>query len=511
MIVFESAPRTHRLRNALALNRDLGLAWAEEENRTMIRRRRKPTSLRIESLESRTLLTYTATISIMAPNKSVDVVPNPGQAVTPAIFQVSEIPTGYAASAQVMETVSPSNAPLPSMFTSNGAFASGSYVTLGGNSPTTITINPPTSSPNNVDETVTLTLSNASGCTAAGYYNWTVGKSTDSITFHFPPVKQQTHFCDPSPVGLTESAGSGNATPSGTSDAGVAYGDGGVSPRSPSLLESNGFGSIPFGVNLGWTNLPGFGEGSTPGYAADGSIFGIGMIASDLPSLEADVNGGLIALGDAGNAIFFGYNDSVYTPQLYSQDTLAVAVDNANNFKFTQTDGTVVEYYGFGSSIPVAQRGQLDYYTDPGGNSTSTTYNSNGQLMSVGRASGGASEVYSYNYVGGSGVNAGLVSNVALMRTPAGGSSYKVQQVAFTYYSGTYTGSDTSGNAGDLKNRDPGDQQWRGDRHYLLPLLHPDRQYLWIRRRFEISVRPSVIRPPRHGQGRSDGFDKYIR
>ena len=141
-----------------------------------------------------------------------------------------------------------------------------------------------------------------------------------------------------------------------------------------------------------------------------------------------------MAVGDAGNAIFFTYNGSTYSPQFYSLD--ALAADGSGGYKLTQTDGTVIDYYGFGGSIPAAQQGKLDSYTDAEGHATTTTYNASGQLTALQRTDGTTTESYAYSYVA-SGVDAGQVSNVALQRGPSGGTLATVQQVAFAYYDGT--------------------------------------------------------------------------
>jgi RHS repeat-associated protein len=431
------------------------MARTAEKDRAMSRRRtpisrRRPSSLpRLELLEPRTLLTF-GSISINAPVTSIKTTAVP---TVQAIYNIAAVPSGYNAYATVIETVSPSTATLPTMKYGSTTISSGSSVLAGSTaSPAVISLLGPTATPNNVDETVTLTLSNPGGCGGT----WGLSQSSASITFHFPSATQQTAFCDSKKAGLatTASPGSGISNPSAMSGAGVAYGSGGVSVRSPSYLTSDGFSSIPLGLDLGWTNEAGYGT-TVPGTNGLGSVFGLGMLNADMPMLEQGPSGGLIATADAGNALFFSYNGSTYAPELYSQDTL---VASGNNFLLTRTDGTVLDYYGFGSSIPAAQQGQLDYYKDPTGNLTQTNYATSngasyqtGQLMSLTRQSGSISESYVFNYIAPGSYNAGLVSSVALTRTPYEQATYTVQQVAFTYYQGTYTGGDTYGNLGNLK------------------------------------------------------------
>ncbi len=264
-------------------------------------------------------------------------------------------------------------------------------------------------------------------------------------------------------------SGTGNITPQSTSPAGVAYNNGAVSPRSSSLLPSTGLGTLPLGVDLGWTNLPGYNDGSgmgsgsgsgsgSGGGSGSGSgsgsgggssfvaSFGENMTSPDLPYLEPGASSGLVAVENAGNGVFFGYNGGTgtYSPQFFSQDSLVS--DGSGGFKLTQSDGTTIDYYGFGSGVPAAQQGKLDSYTDAEGHTTTTTYNSSGQMTSIQRTDGTTTVSYAYTYVA-SGVNAGRVSGVALRSGPAGGTLTSVQQVAFTYYDGTTS----YGNAGDLE------------------------------------------------------------
>ena len=233
----------------------------------------------------------------------------------------------------------------------------------------------------------------------------------------------------------TTSPGTGVATPKATSAAGVEYARGAVNPRTNAMLQSAGYGGDTMGLDLGWTNLTGFDGPST------GSPFGQGMLSGDLPSIEQASGGGFAVVQSAGNAIFFNSDDA---PEFFSTDTLAA--DGSGGYLITQSDGTSVDFYGFGSGIPAAQQGQFESSTDADGNVTATTYNSDGQLATVGRTDGTTAVSYVYSYIA-SGVNAGLVSDVALERGPSGGTLSAVQHVAFTYYDGT----DADGNLGQLE------------------------------------------------------------
>ena len=136
-------------------------------------------------------------------------------------------------------------------------------------------------------------------------------------------------------------------------------------------------------MDLGWTNLPGYGIGGVPGSNVAGSPFGAGMIDANLPSIGPAPGTGLAILGDAGNAVFFSRDAGTAhpTPMFFSQDKLIV--NGYLDTLLTRSDGTAVDYYGFDNSIPAAQRGQLKYYADAGGHVTSTAYNVSGQLTAL--------------------------------------------------------------------------------------------------------------------------------
>lgn len=397
----------------------------------MNRRRRKLSLSQFEILEPRQLLTgdviavQATTHDILEPSTS-SCLP-----MTPAVFQITDTGTGGVDTVDFDVTTSGS---LGGIVLSAGAYiylsgdGHSGEVDLSGGESAEITVTPDDPSPN-INSKITLSLT--IGCMPATY---SISPSSDTVTIVGTPNPEVSPFCDPGPLATTGSPGTGNVTPEAMSPAGVAYGSGGVSPRSPSLLQSNGFGTLPVGVDLGWTNLTGFANVS--GSTGQGSIFGEGMSNPDLPYLEPGNDGGLVAVEDAGNGIFFTYDSGsgTYSPEFYSQD--ALTSDGSSGYLLTQSDGTSSDYYGFGGSIPAAQQGQLDYYTDANGNTTTTTYNGSGQLTSIQRTDGTTTLAYDYSYVSG-GVNDGLVSNVTQASGPAGGTLTTIQQVAFTYYDGT--------------------------------------------------------------------------
>lgn len=264
------------------------------QDRTMSRRRRsKQASLSfVEPLERRVMLDAAPnTVSIKAIIKSVDKNAPQAMSVYPPYFNVMTGSGSTAApgTATITETWTPTSAAQPQLVYNNNFYAGS--VTIGiaaGGAAQAISVIP-TKTLNNVDEVVTLTITGVttnSSCVMNPPV-WSIGSpNKDSITFHDSTPVQVGAFCDKKPEALTASPGTGDVTPSDTSDAGVSYGNGGVSARSPSLLAPDGFSSISYGLDLGWTNIPGFGVQKTPGYSSDGSIFGIGMVDADLPTLS---------------------------------------------------------------------------------------------------------------------------------------------------------------------------------------------------------------------------------
>jgi YD repeat-containing protein len=276
--------------------------------------------------------------------------------------------------------------------------------------------------------------------TSAGTYTVTVSGSDnvggyDSKSFTITVAPEPTPEPDSEcPTGFaTDDGGDNPENPSNTSPSDTQYGTG-TNDADPSDFGSAGFG-MNWGEDIGWTNVPIYSSGGTNGS---------GFVNADQPFIQTTSTGYRVVT-TATNILWFDSNGSGgYTPKFYSQDVFA-ADGSAGDFKLTDTLGDVIRFYGFESSVPVAQRGKFKSYTDPNGNVTSTTYNSSGQLTSVQRSDGTTTETFAYTYLS-SGINAGLMSSCALQRT-IGGVTTTVRQVVYSYYDGTQP----YGNPGELE------------------------------------------------------------
>ena len=104
-------------------------------------------------------------------------------------------------------------------------------------------------------------------------------------------------------------------------------------------------------------------------------------------------------------------------------------------------------FYGFDPSLPAAQQGRLKSFVDAGGNVTTPSYDSGGNLTKVLNTSGSTEQAFNYAYLT-SGANAGKISTITLQRSSDGGTTWAtVHTVTYTYYDG----SAASGNLGDLQ------------------------------------------------------------
>jgi RHS repeat-associated protein len=242
----------------------------------------------------------------------------------------------------------------------------------------------------------------------------------------------------PGNLSKTNPANGGNV-PSNKSQANVDYSDGEVQVATTDL-SSDGYGTS-WGQTRSWTN--------GPGYAARADN-GNGVVDTQTPYLLA-VNGvnTMAEIANGGTAEYFDLVGATYQPRFFSQDTLRY--DSAGHqFVLSDTTGDQLTFYDFSSSFPIAQQGQFQSFTDPGGNVTAVTaHTASGQIGSVQRStttgSNTVTETYLYSYVP-SGVNTGLLQNVTLERQNNGGPQDVVRQVVYTYYDG----SQSYGNPGDL-------------------------------------------------------------
>ena len=233
------------------------------------------------------------------------------------------------------------------------------------------------------------------------------------------------------------SSGSGGSF----SDGGVRYTDGTVRVNT-SDLGSSGFGT-PWGQDRGWTNGPGY---------ATASVNGTGMVTSQTPYLiqagpDATPNDSFAVVTNGTTASYFDKSGSNYNSRFFVQNKFT---SGTNEYTLTDTLGNQTKFYGFDTSIPVAQRGQFKSFTDPVGNVSTATYDGNGKLTEISRAQtvGGDThtESYLYTYLT-SGANSGLVSNVTLRRKINSGSWSTVRQVDYSYWEN----GNSHGNTGDLK------------------------------------------------------------
>ena len=101
-------------------------------------------------------------------------------------------------------------------------------------------------------------------------------------------------------------------------------------------------------------------------------------------------------------------------------DTL-VHNTSSQQFTLTDTQGDVITFNDFSSTLPTNQQGTFASYTDPDGNTIGvTSYTTDGKLAEIQRtvtASGSTTitESYLFSYIA-SGTNAGLMSSVVLRR-----------------------------------------------------------------------------------------------
>src|SRR5262249_45904205 len=167
-------------------------------------------------------------------------------------------------------------------------------------------------------------------------------------------------------------AGLPSAPGRGFSEGPVRYFDGTVKVASTDL-SSSGFGT-PWGQDRSWTNAP----------AASGSD-GSGTVVSQRPYLVKD-NANVVALGTNGTtARYFDPGGATNGPRSSPQEPLTYT-PGAGEYPLTDEAGNRLKFYDFNASLPAAQRGQLKSFTDPDGNTTSTTsWNGDGKPTEVQR------------------------------------------------------------------------------------------------------------------------------
>jgi RHS repeat-associated protein len=301
------------------------------------------------------------------------------------------------------------------------------------------------------DETIILTL--ASGSYTIGSSNTGIitipmndGYLVQSVFSDLPPVTmpdttdQRIDPCNCGPKRMVSANQNVQpAAPRSVSSRPVRYSDGTVIVTSTDLY-STGFG-IPWGVTRDWTNALGYQRSNVVGH---------GMVLDEQPTL-ADVGSGSVALVTNGHtARYFDLVSSSYEGRGFI-DELLTYNSSPDEFTLTNSDGSKLVLFGFGSAHPTAQKGQLKSYTDQYGNTTSvSSRDGNGNILEMQRSSTVGSttitESFLYTYVP-SGNNAGLVESIAMRHRENAGAWVTERKVVYAYYDS----GEPHGNIGDLK------------------------------------------------------------
>ncbi len=418
-----------------------------------MRRRRSTISSSVESLETRQLMTFDATVGVYA----VDGASNPASIIY-RTNPPANAPTGvhFTFKKSGPDSVSAYDLQLSYSVDVTPNIPNSYAISYKDNSNTSFTVTPGvtynnvydvyvqainTSTPVTQDETVTLTISSATS-SCGGSNIWTrmpvsaaitIKAASPSTTTPTPPqVNNRGQSCPTDQAADLATAGT-PPLPSVRSGAGIDASSG-AAETDPLLFSSDGFGQT-WGVATDWT---------TQTDLAAGATFGNGVINTFQPMLQPTANGGYRVVSTASDVLWFDPNGSGgYKPAFFDQTGQQKLVMNADgNFSLTDPQGVVMTFYGFGSSIPTAQRGQFASRKDPNGQQTTTTYNATGQLTSQQRNDGTNSEAFYYSYINGSGPNNGLTSQVTWVQNQA-----TVRTSTFTYYDGTQQ----FGNARDLQ------------------------------------------------------------
>jgi hypothetical protein len=299
------------------------------------------------------------------------------------------------------------------------------------------------------NEDVVLDLTSATG-SGSGGGTYTIGSPSQATVSIRDNDLGEDHgcLCDPPLFPGNPAADGGDPAALGGAASGVAYGTG-VATGNNDGLTSTGFGKM-IGQSLTWSNISGFSDS----YLTNGSPNGVGMVNSGLPSLQQFLPGGnIVAVSSGTAALWFDYQQSgAYTAEFYEGTEYALQADGSTgDFLLTDAQGDSVRFYGFGTSLPLAQRGQFKSFTDPYGDTISvTSHSGSGQTTEVQRSvvSAGVTttESFLYSYIT-TGDLAGLVQNVTLRRQVGAGGWTTIRQAAYTYYDG----QSSEGRYGDLE------------------------------------------------------------
>ncbi len=286
----------------------------------------------------------------------------------------------------------------------------------------------------NINVSATLTSATQSGSGGGSYTIGSPSQATVTVRDDVGSTPQVDCNCPGSKTNLLPSSpasSGGDPADNAVSSSGTRPGSGQITNVDPGLI-SSGFGEM-FGPSLEWTNVSG---------TADNSPYGIGWVDSSLPSLQQTANGRIMVVSSATAALWFdpGQNGT-YVAEFYEGTEYNFKTDGTSgDFLLNDPQGDTIRFYGFETTIPLAQRGQFKSFTDPNGNVINvTSHSTNGQIAEIQRSATTngvtTTESFLYTYLS-SGNNMGLVQNVTLRRKVGTGNWSTVRQAVFTYYDG---------------------------------------------------------------------------
>lgn len=119
-----------------------------------------------------------------------------------------------------------------------------------------------------------------------------------------------------------------------------------------------------------WGHTCSFGSRLDANYEGPG---GNRWFAKELPQLGKDASDNIAVMGIVNDALWFDKSGSNYVARYFIRETLVEDTTN-KEFNFTDTQGNILTFYSFDTSIPTEQRGQFKRVTDPYGNVSSATY-----------------------------------------------------------------------------------------------------------------------------------------
>jgi hypothetical protein len=183
--------------------------------------------------------------------------------------------------------------------------------------------------------------------------------------------------------------------PSQFSDGPVRYYDGTVK-YSATDLSSSGFGT-PWGQIRTWTNTGWYGSSGANGNSTVVTQQPYVVELGSAPNTDSYV----AVITSGTNSLFFTKNqDGSYAESFYPQDKL-VHDTTHHDYQLTDSTGKQFFFYDYYGLFPTAQRGHLNYYVDPYGIASSSTYDSGSGLLTAMQrtdAADGVAEQYTYNY-----------------------------------------------------------------------------------------------------------------